>query len=97
MLAAIRPIYFSQGDHSITAIPRNCELRAYVCVCTRERARARDYGFCVRNDDHYVYRIRVMERTAARNAFDYVRQGRLRMTAAINVAAMSVKCKMAFS
>lgn len=69
VLAAIRPIYFSQGDHSITARSlgiANC-ARVRVCVCV-----STGYGSRVRNDGYYVYRIRVMERTVVRNAFDYV-------------------------
>lgn len=40
------------------------ELRITRVVC--------GYGSCVRNDGYYVYRIRVMEHTAVRNAFDYI-------------------------
>lgn len=54
----------------ITRLPRSLGIANYVCVCAR--ARADGYGSCVRNDGHYVYRIRVMERIVVRNAFDYV-------------------------
>lgn len=47
--------------------------------------RARGYGFCVRNDGYYVYRIHVMERTAVRNAFDYVTKVAGVRTVAIDV------------
>lgn len=78
VLAAIRPIYFSQGDHSITTIPRNCELRVYMCTYARA-ATAPAYVMTAITCTAFALW------NAVRNAFDYVYQGRRYMTAAIDV------------
>jgi len=76
----------------ITRLPRSLGIANYVCMCMCVRAHG--YGSCVRNDGHYVYRIRIMERSSKRIRLRY--QGRLRMTVAIDVALWAWNAKWLF-